>query len=119
MLKYDDPDIEDAKRHQYLKWFENICNPDFGLIDCLIQMFIDKVDESQMCLKILKVLRKLNEHIPELVAEQFFGNPQFPEAVVTYLETTPLENLAGDAFICFVNVFDEQTTPSLISSNFA
>lgn len=81
-------------------------------------MFIDKVDEPILCLKLLKVLRKLNEHLPEVVGEQFFGNPSFPEAVITYLENTPLESLAGDALICFVNVFDEVTTPEFITDNF-
>lgn len=86
-------------------------------------MFIDKVDEPALCLKILKVLRKLNEHLPELVGEQFFSNPSFPGAIIKYLEETPLESLAGDAFICFVNVFDDITcadyiTPKLVDKLF-
>ena len=36
VLKYENPEIDDAKREQYLAWFENICNPDFGLIDGLV-----------------------------------------------------------------------------------
>jgi len=31
------------------------------------------------------------------------------------MEETKLEDLAGDAFILFINIFDEETTPKFIS----
>ena len=101
-----------------MTWFENICNPEFSLIDGLIQMFIDQVEDPSITLKILKVLRKLNEHLPETVGDQFFSNLKFPEAVVKYLELTPLEQIVGDAFILFINIYDDNTTPELISESF-
>ena len=102
-MKYEDPTLTEEKKAQVMTWFENICNPEFSLIDGLIQMFIDQVEDPSITLKILKVLRKLNEHLPETVGDQFFSNLKFPEAVVKYLELTPLEQIVGDAFILFIN----------------
>jgi len=36
----------------------------------------------------------------------------FPAALVKYLESTDLKDLAGDAFILLVNLFDEKTIQS-------
>jgi len=88
-------------------WFINICNPEFSLIDGLVTMFIDKVDQPLLCTKILKILRKLNEHLPDLVCDQFFNNRKFPETIVKYLSVTKLEDLAGDAFLLLINIFDD------------
>ena len=81
-------------------------------------MFIDKLDDKELTHKILKVLRKLNEHLPDIVFDQFFSNIKFPEAIVKYLEQTPLEDIVGDAFLLFINVYDDNNTPQLISSAF-
>ena len=50
-----------------MDWFTQICNPEFALIDALITMFIDKLEDHEVCLKILKILRKLNEFLPQIV----------------------------------------------------
>lgn len=36
----------------------------------------------------------------------------FPPALVKYLEQTELQDLAGDAFILLVNLFDEKSIQS-------
>jgi len=36
----------------------------------------------------------------------------FPPALVKYLESTELKDLAGDAFILLVNLFDEKSIES-------
>ena len=118
ILKFEDPEISDQKKIEVMNWFRQISDPQFALVDGLIQMFIDKVDNPQIEMKIMKVLRKLNEHLPDTVGPQFFNNQKFPEAIVRYLEHTKLEELAGDAFLLLINVFDETTTPELISDNF-
>ena len=41
-------------------------------------------------------LRKLNEHLPDLVVPQFLNNQKFPGAIVRYLEGTDLKDVAGD-----------------------
>lgn len=79
-------------------------------------MFIDKNSDSEFCKKVLKVLRKLNEHLPELVCEQFQTNLKFPQAVINYMVNTPMEEMAGDAFICFVNIYDDMVTPKYVTT---
>jgi hypothetical protein len=38
-----------------------------------------------------------------------------PKALVAYFEETPMEDLAGDAFILFINIFDDKSTPPHIT----
>ena len=53
-----------------------------------------------------------------MVTEQFFSNSDFPGAIIKYLEKTNLEELAGDAFILLINVFDDNTHSNLITEDF-
>lgn len=80
--------------------------------------FIDFVSDKNYARKILKVLKKANEHFPHLCLKQLCSNIYFPGALVTYLENTDLKDLAGDAFILLINVFDDssvkEATPNFI-----
>ena len=68
-------------------------------------------------MKILKILRKLNEHLPVLVGKCFFANNKLPNALLLYIESTKFEDLAGDSFILLINVFD-QLKPENVSTQF-
>lgn len=54
-------------------------------------MFIDKRDNLPLQGKILKVLKKLNEHLTETVGKQFYSNQAFPASLVKYLEDTKID----------------------------
>jgi hypothetical protein len=73
-MKYEEPDTTVEMKKQLKTWFQSICNPQFSLVDGLIQMFIDKAGNIELQTKILKVLKKLNEHLPEIVGKQFHSN---------------------------------------------
>ena len=47
------------------------------------------------------------------MVEQFLNNRKFPGAIVKYLENTEIENMAGDAFVLLINVFNEDTVDSV------
>ena len=51
----------------------------------------------------------MNEHIPSMVLPQLTQNKFFPPALVSYLENTELKDLAGDALILLVNIFDDNS----------
>lgn len=68
--------------------------------------------------KILKLLKKLNEHFGDLVGPQFFANLRLPQALISYLENTELKDIAGDMFILFINIFDDDQTPPHITVGF-
>ena len=57
---------------------KSICDPKFALVDALVHMFVDSKDNKPIQTKILKVLKKLNEHLPDMVGPQFFSNKDFP-----------------------------------------
>ena len=81
-------------------------------------MFIDNSSDAELAKKILKVLKKLNEILPEIVGPQFFQNLKFPKSIIHYLEITELKELAGDAFILLINIFDEDRMEEMISEGF-
>ena len=73
-MKYEEEGITEYMKAQLIMWFKSIANLQFLLIDGLIQMFIDKHENKELQTKILKVLKKLNEYIPDMVGPQFFQN---------------------------------------------
>lgn len=85
------------------------------MIEGLISLFIDNYKDSKISHTVLKVLKKLNENFSDQVGEQFFNNLKFPIALIKYIEETELQDMAGDAFILFINIFDEDTTTQHIT----
>ena len=108
VMKLEQPKITDKMSGQIKEWLKSICNPQFSLIDALVQMFVDSKDNKAIQSKILKVLKKLNEHLPEMVGPQFFSNKDFPATLVEYIVSTPLEEIAGDCFILLINLFQDK-----------
>ena len=49
----------------------------------------------------------MNEHVSSIVLSQLTQNKFFPGALCKYLENTELKDLAGDALILLVNIFDD------------
>ena len=60
-----------------------------------------------MARSLLTFIRKLNQHVADLTMVQLSANMNFPVALIHYLSTTELKDLAGDAFILLVNIFDD------------
>jgi len=44
-----------------------------------------------------------------LIVPQFLENAKFPEAIMKYLEMTEVKDLAGDAFVLLVNVYNDSS----------
>lgn len=44
-----------------------------------------------------------------MVVPQFLENTEFPDAIIKYLERTEMSDMAGDAFVLLVNVFNDQS----------
>lgn len=98
---------------QLLAWLEGICQPHFQMVDGLVGTFITNLDEPVYARKLLRVLKKMNEYLPQLVVPQFMQNQRFPDAIVRYLEGTDLQDVAGDALVLLVNVFNDQTVDKM------
>lgn len=108
---------EESENEALIDWVRNVCDPEFGIVDGLVANFIDFVDDSEYAKKILKILKKLNQHVSDLTMVQLSANMQFPVALVKYLESTDMKDLAGDAFVLLVNIFDDQSA-TVASENF-
>ena len=44
-----------------------------------------------------------------MIVPQFLENAKFPEAIMQYLEMTEVKDLAGDAFVLLVNVYNDSS----------
>jgi len=97
----------ETENEALLEWCKNVCRPEFAIVDGLVANFIASYQEKAYAKKLLKVLKKMNEHLAVQVLSQLTANKFFPAALVRYLEETDLEDLSGDALILLVNIFDE------------
>ena len=68
-MKHEDPDLPQDKKDQLMEWFKNICDPKFNLIGGLVATFIDNQADKDMSKKVLKILVKLNEKLPDVVCD--------------------------------------------------
>ena len=110
-MKLDDPNMSQSKVEKGMKWIKSICKPEFGLVNSLIYLFIDNMDQPDMVTKTLKILRKLNERVPDLTLKQFQKNKKLPSAIVTYFEINKVKDLSGDAFLMLINVYTDDLLP--------
>ena len=55
----------------------------------------------------------MNQHIGQIVIGQLVANKFFPPALVEYLSNTELKDLAGDALILLVNIFDDNSVKAI------
>ena len=66
-LEDEDDPLPEEKVQAMHDWFSNICKSEFSLIDGLVALFVDKYKDAERAGKLLKVLKKLNEHYGNLV----------------------------------------------------
>jgi hypothetical protein len=72
----------EPENRQLLEWLEQVCQRQYQIIEGLVANFIVNIDEPEMAKRLLRVLKKLNEYLPELVVPQFLDNQRFPEALI-------------------------------------
>ena len=46
------------------------------------------------------------------------ANLKLPKALIQYIEETDFETMHGDAFILFINVYDDNSTPEHVTAEF-
>ena len=98
---------EETDNDELVEWVQGVCLPEYGVVDGLVANFIDNLDDATFTRSILKILKKLNEHVPATVLPQLFSNMYFPGALVAYLERIDIKDLSGDALLLLVNIFDD------------
>jgi len=55
---------EEAENEELMEWVKQVCDPQYGVVDGLVGNFIDFQEDKNYVTKILKILKKVNEHIP-------------------------------------------------------
>ena len=103
---------EEEDNDELVEWVQGVCLPNYGVIDGMVANFIDNLQDAKFTQQLLRILKKLNQHVPATVLPQLFSNMYFPGALVAYLERTELKDLSGDALILLVNIFDDDNVES-------
>jgi len=99
--------LKEKHSKKKIKWLMDICDPEFGLVESLIANFIQNVDQTKYATKILRLLRKLLEYVPEVIYDQLVKCESLPEALAKYIKITSLDNMTPDAFLLLTEFFKE------------
>ena len=70
---------------KYLNWIKEISSPQFKLISNLLNYFLDDLTSTNMRENIFKIMRKLYQLNPKVVAPQIQSNKDFAKAIVVHI----------------------------------
>jgi len=106
------------KTEELVEWMKEISAKEYGLIDSLILTFMENLSNITFANSVLRVLKILNDSIPELVLSQMRENTNFPKAITKYLSTAGVKELEGDGFILLVEIFQASSFKDVASEAF-
>lgn len=100
-----------------IDWLIKIWDREFGLVESLCENFLDNTDMKEYASKILMILRKLYEYLPDIVYDQYMECKQLPKAIAKYIKCTALEDMTPDAFLLLKEFFNEVTYTEILEDN--
>ncbi|KRX07197.1 hypothetical protein PPERSA_00354 [Pseudocohnilembus persalinus] len=110
------------KTQEVLQWMEQISQPQFGLIESLIQEFLKSINNNEQSIQvqngILRAIRKLNEWVPLQITEQMKNNKDFPICLRDYCVKTKINQKIGDAYILLIEIFQKESFQPVINKDF-
>jgi len=57
------------KKEEMMTWLKTVTQKQFKLVDAIVVNFNAHTDDSEMSKKLLQILKRLNELVPEVVVE--------------------------------------------------
>jgi hypothetical protein len=109
--------LREKHSQKKIDWLIKICDREFGLVESLVENFLDNTDMLEYATKILMILRKLYEYVPEIVYDQYMECKMLPKAIAKYIKTTALDDLTPDAFLLLKEFFNETTYTEILEDN--
>ena len=96
---------ENKDNEKLMDWLKKACAPEKELIEALFENFMEVVEEAEQSTKLLMILKKLNELLPDVVLPQMQMSKKFPKAISHYIEVTDPQRMTGDALVLLVNLY--------------
>lgn len=87
-----------------MEWIDNITDPEFKLIESLIDMLISDLKNRTNVTTILKIFIKFIYYSREKVLIQLQDHPYLLRSLITYVGEIDIELLSAEAFIIIVEV---------------
>jgi hypothetical protein len=106
--------LKEKHSKKKILWLMKISEREFGLIEALVENFLDNTDQVKYASKILMILRKLLEYVPDIVYDQLMECKLLPIAIEKYIKSTTLEDLTPDAFLLLTEFFQETTFKEIL-----
>ena len=109
LTKIDKAKVEGKDTPEMEQWIETISSKDYGLVQILIDTFLQDYKNPDFAKKVLKILHYLSLVSPKIVEEQFIPNQDFPKIIAIYITETPLEHITPEVFVILVRIFHESS----------
>jgi len=106
------------KTPELVNWMGEISAKEYGLVDSLITTFMESLSDIKFANSVLRVLKILNQYIPDLVMPQMRENTSFPKAIVQYISSNPIKELEGDGFLLLVEIFQASSFKDVATDAF-
>lgn len=101
--------LADKYSKKKVDWLMTISGKEFGLVESLIENFLSNIEQVKYSSKILMILQKMHEYVPDIVHEQYLESKLFPKAISEYIKVTKEEDMTPDAFLLLKEIFQEST----------
>ena len=107
---------ENSKK--YKDWIKEISNPNFHLIDKLLNYFLDDLTSTNMRENIFKIMRKLYHLNKDVVAPQINSNKDFVKSIVVHINSGDKSKISDNCFYLLTKLFNHKTFKSQIDEPF-
>jgi hypothetical protein len=74
-----------------------------------VQNFLSNTHDAKYASKILMILQKNYEFVPDVVEQQYLDCEDLPKAICEYIKCTDINDLTPDAFLLMKEIFQEST----------
>ena len=106
------------KSKKYKDWIKEISNPNFHLIDNLLNYFLDDLTSTNMRENIFKIMRKLYHLNKDVVAPQINSNKDFAKSIVVHINSGDKSKISDNCFYLLTKLFNHKTFKSQIDEPF-
>ena len=103
---------------KYLNWIKEISSPQFKLISNLLNYFLDDLTSTNMRENIFKIMRKLYQLNPKVVAPQIQSNKDFAKAIVVHINSGDKSKITDNGFYLLTQLFNKAAYKEELNEEF-
>ena len=103
---------------KYLNWIKEISSPQFKLISNLLNYFLDDLTSTNMRENIFKIMRKLYQLNPQVVAPQIRSNKDFAKAIVVHINSGDKSKITDNGFYLLTQLFNKAAYKEELNEEF-